>query len=210
MEQAAMEQRIRGTLEALIAIPGYLGGCSTIEDCMQDAGLRAFLGHGLLDGLFPALDGKKEDWAKAAMAVLQAAEHDKAPLFPYCIRGTALFEQWLLPCLPAQETQEAAHPPCFVFALSCLILYFSGAKQTEEGYLGLTDVPYASSADGLSAFARLSPDMPAETLAYAALSDCDIWHADLRTVDGLADCVTACLRDLQILGLRATMKKCCP
>ena len=45
--------------------------------------------------------------------------------------------------------------------------------------------------------------------AYAVLSDRDIWEKDLREIDGLTDLITDQIRDLQLLGLRAAMEKCC-
>ena len=39
--------------------------------------------------------------------------------------------------------------------------------------------------EALLSFSRLSPDMPAESLAYACLADRALWGMDLRELDGL-------------------------
>ena len=97
--------------------------------------------------------------------------------------------------------------------LSILIMYFSGARKNAQGaFEGLrAGEAYIAKEDEdvLLAFSRLSPDMPPETLAYAVLSDRDIWEKDLREIDGLTEKITDQIRDLQLLGLRAAMKKSC-
>ena len=59
----------------------------------------------------------------------------------------------------------------------------------------------------LAAFSRMSCDMPPESLAYAALSDREVWGCDLREIDGLEERVTNQLRDMQLLGARAAMTR---
>lgn len=68
-------------------------------------------------------------------------------------------------------------------------------------------MPVTEDARVLAAFARMSCDMPPESLAYAVLSDCEIWGGDLRGIAGLEEKVTAQLRDMQILGVREAMRK---
>ena len=59
----------------------------------------------------------------------------------------------------------------------------------------------------LFSFSRLSCDMPAESLAYAALSDRAIWEEDLRAIPGLEEKITEQLRDLQLLGLAEAVER---
>ena len=49
--------------------------------------------------------------------------------------------------------------------------------------------------------------MPAESLAYAVLSDRAIWEEDLRELPGLEDKIASDLRDLQLLGLEEAVNK---
>ena len=46
-----------------------------------------------------------------------------------------------------------------------------------------------------------------ESLAYAALSDRDVWGCDLREIEGLEEAVTGWLRDMQLLGARTALQR---
>ena len=57
-----------------------------------------------------------------------------------------------------------------------------------------------------NAFRRLSTDMTAESLAYAVLSDVDLWGRDLREITGLEDRITSVIADVQAAGFRQALK----
>ena len=46
-------------------------------------------------------------------------------------------------------------------------------------------------------FFTLAHDMPPESLAYAALADRELWHTDLRQIDGLEDRVALDIAAMQ-------------
>ena len=117
----------------------------------------------------------------------------------------------VLPTLKDYIAKEGKVPPCLCFGLSALIMFYAGAHRNADGtYEALRDgKPYPVRDDEyvLSAFSKLSCDMPAESLSYAALSDQEMWGQDLRAIEGLEQMVTNQLRDMQLLGLRTAMKK---
>ena len=90
-------------------------------------------------------------------------------------------------------------------------MFYAGIRQNADGeYEGIRDgkpYPVRDDPQVLSAFAHLSCDMPPESLAYAVLSDQEMWGEDLREIPGLEDMVTDQLRDLQLIGLRAAMRR---
>ena len=213
MEKHEARMMMEGCLKALIAQSGYLAGLNTVQECMKDEDVRAFLGHGLLDEIMPVMDLPREEVNALAMEICGEMEKPDLdiPLLSLCQNGARVWEQNVLPVMEKYLNREGVIPSCLSFSLSCLMMYFSGARKNAQGaFEGLrAGEPYIASEDEavLSAFARLSPDMPPEMLAYAVLSDWDIWERNLREVEGLADKITDQLRDLQILGLREAMKR---
>ena len=49
--------------------------------------------------------------------------------------------------------------------------------------------------------------MPPESLAYAVLSDQELWGRDLREIPEMEERLGDALRDLQLIGLRAAMNR---
>ena len=121
------------------------------------------------------------------------------------------WQETALPVLRRYQDREDRIPPCLCMGLSCLIMLFAGAKREADGrytYIRNEEpCTLTEEEEILSSFARLSCDMPPETLAYAALSDRAIWETDLRDIPGLETAVGDQLRDLQLLGLRASLEK---
>lgn len=210
----AARARMQGALISTILCPGLMAGLDTVRDCMKDEDIRPFLGHALLHEIMPNLGLTREDLDPMAMQVCGEMEHPPTALpLPLLLDGAVkTWRAQALPILKAYQDRENAVPPCLCMGLCCLIMLFSGAKREEGGgytYLRREDEPCALREDEhiLQAFARLSCDMPPEMLSYAVLSDQDIWEEDLRLVPGLMELAADQLRDLQLLGLRASLEK---
>ncbi|MBQ8973558.1 MAG: hypothetical protein IJ074_10840, partial [Clostridia bacterium] len=71
------------------------------------------------------------------------------------------------------------------------VLLLADARETDgawETIVGEERVPIHEEREILEAFSRLSSDMEADSLAYAVLSDRDLWLGDdLRNIEGLAE-----------------------
>lgn len=213
MDQHQARMIMEGCLKAAIAQAGYLAGLDTVRDCMKDEEFRSYLGHMLLDEIMPTVDLPRDQVSALAVEICGGMEKPDVdiPLLSLCQNGARAWEMQALPVMEKYLDREGMIPPCLSFSLSCLMIYFSGARRNAQGaFEGLRGgEAYVAQEDEtvLSAFARLSPDMPPEMLAYAVLSDQDIWEKDLRRIEGLADQIGDQLRDLQILGLRNAMKR---
>lgn len=210
----AARRRMQGSLLSTILCPGLTAGLDTVQDCMKDEDIRPFLGHALLHEIMPNLGLTREYLDPMAMEVCGEMEHPPARL-PLSLLLDGAVKAWrrdALPVLKKYCDREDAPPPCLCMGLSCLIMLFSGAKREADGsytYLRKEDDPCALREDEetLLAFSRLSCDMPPDTLSYAVLSDRSIWDEDLRELPGLEEKIADQLRDLQLLGLRASLAK---
>ena len=204
---------MQGSLLSTILCPGLIAGLDTVRDCMKDSDIRPFLGHALLHEIMPNLGLTREDLDPMAMAVCGEMEQGSVmqPLVLFLNNAVRAWKSQALPVLTKYQDREDRVPPCLCMGLSCLIMLFSGAKREEDGrYTCIRkeeSCTLQEDEDILAAFSRLSCDMPPEMLAYAVLSDRVIWDEDLREVPGLEDRVADQLRDLQLLGLRASLEK---
>ena len=196
-----------------MVLAAYMAGLDTVGECMADEDVRAFLGHALLDEIMPNVPLPREEVESFAVAVCQRFENpfNRHELLSIALNSVSKWMARVLPTLKDYVKKEGCVPPCLCFGLSALIMFYAGAHRNAEGtYEAIRDgKPYPVRDDEyvLSAFGRLSCDMPPETLSYAVLSDQELWGQNLRNVEGLETMVTEQLRDMQILGLRAAMKK---
>ncbi len=204
---------MEGCLQSVILAPGLLLGLDTVKDCMKDEILRPFLGQALLHEIMPSMGLGREVLDPLAIEVCGEMEAPSVmqPLSLLINNGVRAWAAQALPLLLAYQDREDTIPPCLAMSLSALIMLFAGIKRKENGgyaYLKNGENCFVTEdEDILFSFARLSCDMPPEALSYAVLSDRAIWERDLREVPGLEEKIADQLRDLQLLGLTASLEK---
>ena len=198
------EVLLRAQCETFLCAPAVLLKKETIADCMADDALRAYFGRTLKDELLP---GRRRDGREEAVILTCRALETRAisPTSDSLTDGLiGRFQTHLLPALTGR-----ARGLCF--SLACATMLFCGAKRVGDGYeiIGSQGDKRVllTEPEALYAFSRLSPDMPADSLAYAVLSDDALWGRDLRGIEGLADTLEDTLRDLQILGLARALER---
>lgn len=203
-------QRMLGGAGVIVAAAGYLCGIDTVGGAMRDELLRQLLGNALIYEAAPCLPMREEGlrYAARVCAYLENACGDET--WPAMGENLIVrFVACVLPGIAAYEKRNGTLPVCLCFALSALIMLYAGVRKNQDGeYVLPGESGEASVLDApaaLAAFSRMSCDMPPESLAYAALSDREVWGADLREIEGLEDRVTEQLRDMQLLGARAAM-----
>lgn len=207
------ERWMQNGVLAAVAPAGFLCGLDTLRDCMRDEDVRPFLGHTLLHEIMPNIPMEKSALESCAAKLCGEWENPEAPqaLLSLCADSVRKWRLFALPLLKAYQDREFSPPPCLTFGLSALIMFFSGVKPDADGqYFGLREEEkYRVEEDeaALRAFAYLSRDMVPESLAYAVLADQEVWGEDLRLIEGLEDRVAVQLRDMQLLGIRAAMRK---
>lgn len=204
--------RIFDALTALCAAMGFLCGLDSFSQVMRDEELRAWIGRAVFDELMPALPMAKEAIAPDVISAFGRLENSMNDM-PLLEIGRGLvrnFPRTLLPAIQAWAEREYDAPARLSLALSAIIMLYAGARENRAGgyevqrgerAYALTDDP-----EILRAFSLLAHDVPAETLAYAALADRTLWGADLREIDGLELRVSLCLSSIQRIGLRETLR----
>ena len=176
------------------AAPGCLRGDATLAQCMKDGPLRELAGRAMLDEIPPlrAVSSREE----AAPYVIECFERYANPMNDNAVLDAArgLIRKFNRGVLPGDARLRGR-------ALA--------ASGKADGGAGGDGAPLRrraragrplgdrrrqetrtlhESPDALAAFSRLSSDMDAESLAYAVLSDRELWNgADLREIEGLAE-----------------------
>ena len=178
-----------GGLFAFAAL-GALHGNRTLADCMRDKPLRDLAGHAIYDEILPFVSIPRDE---AAEYVIQSCERWENPLIENRIFDAAAgmlsrFREGVLPIMKAYCDEKFEAPERLSLALAATILLYAGARWENGAYrteIGGETFILRDDPEALLSFSRLSPDMPAESLAYACLADRTLWGMDLRELDGL-------------------------
>jgi len=211
-EACRRKARVFDAVVFLCAATGYLCGMDTFAQVLKDEKLRDWIGHAFFDEILPSLPYEREQIAPYVISAFNRLENSMNDM-PLLEVGRGLlknFPNTLLPAIRAYVDREFEAPRRLSLALAAAIMLYAGARENDGGAYEVARGEKAAvihdDPEILEAFSRLAHDMPAESLAYAALADWAIWGADLREVDGLEMRVTFDLSSIQRIGLRETMR----
>lgn len=210
---ALRRTRMLGGAGAMAAVCACLAGVETLGEAFKEEDIRTLLGKALTEEMPPDSGFSRTENLQYAVQVCSYLENacagEKWPEMGENL--LARYVRAILPAMTEYEQKSAALPRRLAFAVSALIMLYSGVRPDDQGVYTLAgkdgSMPVLDRADALRAFSRLSCDMPCEALAYAALSDCEIWGCDLREIEGLEELATEQLRDMQLLGVCEAMRK---
>lgn len=196
-----------GCAAVLVSTVGMLCGLIKVSDIMRNTHIRTLLGNLLTQEVPEILSFSREQnleyAAKVCTYLENACGQDSWPEI-----GNQLLQRFrtcALPALTRYVQISNKTPDCLCFLLSGIIMLYAGVRKGPSGeyslYIEEEEAPVIEEGDALAAFSRLSCDMAPDSLAYAALSDIDIWGCDLREIPGVESKVTGQLQDMQIIGI---------
>lgn len=211
-EACRRKARVFDAVVFLCTSVGYLCGMDSFAQVLKDEKLRDWIGHAFFDEILPSLPYGRDEIAPHVISAFNRLENSMNDM-PLLEVGRGLlknFPQTLLPAIRAYADREFEAPRRLSLALAAAIMLYAGARENNAGSYEVARGEKAAvihdDPEILEAFSRLAHDMPAESLAYAALADWAIWGADLREVDGLEMRVMFDLSSIQRIGLRETMR----
>lgn len=196
----------------LCTAAGYLCGKNSFAEVMRDEEMRSWIGRAFFDEILPSLSETREEIAPAVISTFERLENpmNDMPLLDVGRDCMLDFRDSILPSMRAYAEENFEAPGKLAFGLAAAIMLCAGARANEAGeYEVLRGDERAVLRDDpeiLAAFSHLSHDMPAETLAYAALADRSVWGDDLRQIDGLEMRVAYDLASIQRIGFRETLR----
>ena len=206
------KERIFDAILSFCACAGYLAGKNNYAGVLKDETLRAWIGRSFQDELLPALPYSREEIAPDIISAFERLENpmNDMPLLDIGRNLFGRFSRSILPAIRAYAQENFEAPRHIALALAAAIMLYAGARPEADGsyWVARGDEKHRISDDPeiLEAFSRFSHDMPAETLAYAALADRDIWGCDLREIDGLEMRVAYDLASIQRTGFMETLR----
>lgn len=206
------KKRIFDAATFICACVGYISGMDSFAQVMKDENMRLLIAHAFFDEILPLLPWDKDEIAPYVISCFERLENpmNAMPLLENARDMLKNFPETSGKSIAAYADKTFEAPACLSLALSGAIMLYSGARREADGKYRVVRENGAAvlTDDGeiLEAFSRFSHDMPAETLAYAALADRSCWGADLREIDGLEMRVTYALSAIQRIGMRETVR----
>lgn len=204
--------RIFDSAVFLCASLGFLCGMDSFSQVMKDEQLRGWIGHAFFDEILLGLPYARDEIAPDVISAFERLENSMNDMRLMEIGRDLLrnFSQTLLPAIRSHAQRHFEAPRYIALALSAAIMIYAGARRDEAGHYcvqhgGVTQ-RIRDDDQILEDFSRLAHDMPAESLAYAALANRAAWGDDLREIDGLEMRVVFDLSAIQRIGLREAMK----
>ncbi len=157
---------------------------------MGDEDSRAFLAQMMVQEVAPAAISSTKDALEVVASSFERLENayfggvDRLKIGPVL----AVWKNRLLPLIKACAAKE----------LSCVKLIAASAVLFME--------LIAANPEEQKELHALSCDMEPSILAYALLSDHELWGEDLRAIPGFEEKLERAITDLQIVGIRAGIR----
>ena len=205
------KKRIYDSAVFLCAAAGYLAGKKNFAEALKDEAMRAWIGHSFFDEILPTLPYEKDAVAPDVISAFERLENpmNDMPLLAIGRNLLGSFSSTLLPAIRAYADKTFEAPIGLSFALAAAIFLYAGAREENGAYYvarGEEKDILIDDPEILESFARFAHDMPAETLAYAALADRGTWGMDLREIDGLEMRIAYDLSSIQRIGFVEALK----
>ena len=195
----------------LVSVTGMLCGLDTIGSAMRAHEIRTLLGKALTEELMAVVPFNRDENLEYAARVCAYLENTCSEDAWPGLGENLIFRicSSVLPALISYQKKNNRVPPCLCFVLSSLIMLYSGIRVAPDGgyslFTGQDNINIEDSERGLKEFSKMSCDMSPESLAYAALSDQEIWGIDLRVIPHIEEMVVKQLGDMQLLGMRSAI-----
>lgn len=205
------KMRVFDSAVFLCASAGYLSGKKNFAEVLKDEAMRAWIGHSFFDEILPTLPYEKDSIAPDVISAFERLENpmNDMPLLDLGRNLLGNFARTILPAIRAYADKTFEAPIGLSFALAAAIFLYAGAREENGAYFvarGDEQHRIFDDPEILETFARFAHDMPAETLAYAALADRGVWGMDLRDIDGLEMRVAYDLSAIQRIGFGEALK----
>jgi len=209
---AQKKARIFDCAVFLGAALGFVCGMDNFAQVMKDEQLRSWIGHAFFDEILPGLPYARTEIASEVISAFERLENtmNNMPLMEIGRDLLRRFPETMLPAIRAYADENFEAPRYLSLGLAAAIMVYAGARADGEGNYrvahGSQSVKIYDDREILEDFSRLAHDMPAESLAYAALANRAAWGEDLREIPGLEMRVVFDLSAIQRIGLRQAMQ----
>jgi tagaturonate reductase len=192
-----MKVRILNGAHTALALVGYLAGCRTVKEVMDNPKLEQFVNEILHEEIIKTLpDFSEEELNTFVNAVLDRFRNPslKHFLINIALNSTFKFVARLYPALCEYNATYNTLPEHIVLALSCLILFYRGEYNGQI-------IPVNDNEQTLQTFRTVWGKKQNESINYlklteTLLSDEKIWSVNLHAIPNLSEAVAENLKIL--------------
>jgi tagaturonate reductase len=201
----------------MTVLAAYLYGKDTVEECIEDPKINAYLRRGIYDEVIPAIpNGNVKELSDFADDVMErfANPYIKHLLLSISLNSVSKFKARVLPSLLEYNERFGKLPAVMSFSLAALIAFYRGTKIVDKSLQGLRNgLPYAINDDLpiLEAFAALWADYDGSReksaqIVHAVLGKAEWWGEDLNMVKDLAGTCARHLFTIENGGIAAALE----
>ncbi|MDR2150186.1 MAG: tagaturonate reductase [Spirochaetaceae bacterium] len=174
-------------------------GLNTVEDCIYDPLVSAFMKKCIFEEIIPSMDGSQTELIQYADAVLErfANPYIKHQLLSITLNSVSKFKTRILPSLIGFVRKNKKLPVALCFSCAALIAFYRG-KDFENsaltGMRGAESYPIKDDEDILKTFAALyetssGTEQDARRIVHRVLSLTGWWGEDLTVYADLEETV---------------------
>ena len=193
----------------------YLAGQDIVRDCMHNETIKGFMNKMLYDEVIPTLPLDRDDLMHFAAAVQDRFNNPfvNHELMSISLNSTSKWRARNMPSFLEYIKEKGELPKCLTMSLAACIAFYSNEVQglTEAGLVCRRPKgnQYIVSDDRwvLEFYNDHKDDAP-ETLVKAVLTNEKMWGQDLTQIAGLAEQVTANLKQIRTEGALAAYASC--
>ncbi len=211
--------RILNGAHTMTVMAAYLAGLDTVDECLKDATMAAYLRIGIFEEIIPTMDMEREELVSFAEAVLErfANPFIKHYLLSISLNSVSKFKARVLPTLKDSIERTGEVPAVLSFALASLISFYRGTGIHNGALIGTRNgetYKIIDNADVLEFFhatwgAYDGSDEAAEKLVRAVLGNEQLWGEDLNSQKGLTEAVLTHLAAIRSRGMAAAVGSLC-
>ena len=186
---------LNGPHTAMVPL-GLMAGLATVEDVMNDGTFSRYVRELIEEELIPMLDLPAAELLSYAEAVQERFKNPfiRHELTSISLNSISKFKTRLLPVLLRYQQERGKLPERITLAFAALLLSYRGDR-----------VPRQDSPEVLAVFDQAWSN-PASFVG-TILSDASLWGQDLSQLPGLADELTAFLKQLENADCRAALQQ---
>lgn len=208
----------------------WLYGLETVEDCIKDPSVSAFIKRGIFEEIIPSMEGDSGELEQYAQAVLErfANPYIKHLLLSISLNSVSKFRTRVLPSLLDYISKTGRVPKALAFSLAALIAFYESKEPKNSqmtGYRKGQAYPIKDDQPVLERFAAMYAEFcnggdseiggkpgkgkvdkegnsgKASRLVRAVLSESQWWGEDLCCQPGLEATVKNSLENIWNLGM---------
>ncbi|MDR1582850.1 MAG: tagaturonate reductase [Prevotellaceae bacterium] len=182
---------------------GYLSGLNTVQECVEDKTIGAYIHKVMFDELLPTLNLPENELIQFANDVL---DRFRNPFVKHHVTSIMLnsFPKYKTRDLPRLKTyfkRKGVLPEGLILGLAAIITYYKGGKR------GTDEIVIQDDQKTIDLLQSLWKTCSPEQIAKGVLAAKFIWDEDLNEIKGFTNKLTSYLIDIQKIGMLEVVRK---